>query len=485
MQRSSLFTAAAALALAAAPCAQLGYRLTRRAVVSIPGDSTKVTRIADVDKDGAPDLLYWRPSRPNEVAMSFGRGALDLGSPVADFAWRRFNDDEAEDLIVGLPKATKAQQTLGAVRVYDGRDLRNAQPKPRLLFERYGSIGSEWGKSVCLIDANRDRRLDLLVADRAQSVMLDATSGKVLWSLPKSASWTVIGDFDRDGVDDVFASPELRSGRTGKLLRTIGRTQRLASWAVGDLTGDGVSEFVEYLRDDFKTVVFALWSGRGYVRLATRHFLGQFGPYSFRPFDSKVFEVRSPWGLSLADDKLETTSLLDADPRSRVEGALRWIDLDDDGSAERVPLVVDSKTGKLVGDAVPAFPYSFWADRLEVSSTSGGSQTFTLPVATALRGKLCAILGSASGRYPGLRFGDRDVPIHFDAYSSLLLSAPNSFLSPSLFVLPATGLIQSTLRIPALPGLKGARLDHVYIVFETVKPPLLEEVSTTVPLWIR
>ena len=472
----------ASLLLACPLLPQLSPRITRKGIMLLPADSQSIMRVEDVNADGSPELLYRRSSKPDSVFMSFGTKSLRFGSRVAEFRWQDWNGDRVEDLLVGLPQHRTSKGIVGAVRILDGKDLRTAAANPKILFERSGkAVGAGYGSAILAFDSNGDAHQDLLVASKTHSEVVDGRTQQVLWSIARSGLWDRVGDVDFDGIADVFVSPEIRSGRHGKLLRSFLRP----SWAVGDLSGDGISEIVSYVRQDFKTQIYWLWSGRGYRVLGEWK---QFGPasLSLRPYDARFFQVIDSWAgvLGLADEKFQITTLL-KDRFTPIGGAFPWSDLDEDGLAETLALAVDKSTTLMQGDAYSQLPYTFYADRLEVP-IRGGTQTLSLapPPAVAASGKLCVILGTASGRYPSFRFGRWEIPLAFDAYTQLILTATNSFLAPNAFLFPNASSSVSTLRIPNLAGLKGLRLDHTYLIFDKSFADL-DYVSTPVPLWIR
>lgn len=469
--------------LAASASAQIGWQLTRANVVSLPVDAVNVVPVADQDADKLPDFVYRRSSDPRRLDFSFGRGTLQFASRVADFDWRDWNGDGAMDLAVGLPEHKTAKGIVGAARVYDGRDLRSSA-SPRVLFESLGEQdGVQHGRSVTILIANSDEQPDLLVARATNSVALDGKSGQALWTRPESWDWVNVGDIDFDQSEDVFARAVVHSGANGQPRRVFPDTR---TWAVGDVTGDRVQEFVTFDRSTSGTDTYRIWSGRGVRALGEWSCASTDAP-SFHAFDERAVTMRiGDRTLTLLDPNLSEVTQLVQLSTSRIEGAFPWVDLDEDGIAEA--LTLKAKDGKLRGDAYSQHPYTLYADRLEVRASTGGTQDLTFNPRFDVSGKWCLVLGSLSGRWPSTWLNGRAVPLVFDAYTDLLLAAPNSFLAPSSYVFGGARTQVSRLSIPALPSLKGLRLDHAVVVFGHIdppSPPFAVFVSNAVPLHLR
>lgn len=470
---------AAAFFLTAALAAQVGQGIARRGVFTLPAGSEHVLGVGDVDGDGLPDFVHRSKVAPQIVALSFGRKQLTLPSKVEALCWSDWNGDGVGDLVVGLPEHTSSGKSVGAVQIYDGKTLRTSTGQAALLREWIGArVDMRFGTEVLVFDANDDKRADLLVVSKDRTEVLDGTNGKPLWSRQVANTWSLVGDVDRDGVVDLFRSGlslwprEIVSGRAGARLRAIGGSP------VGDVTGDGVSEFVVSDRSFFRGGSSILVSGRGF------RMLGQWwnwGPswIEFVRFDSKRFAlIRDFRSVTLYDSRFRPVGSASS---SAIDAVLPWVDLDEDGIDEMLVF-----HGDLTADAFAVRGYNFWADTLEVESSRGGTQNFTIRPAdwSMQQGRLCVILGSASGRYPSTVFGGREIPLVFDTYTALLLSAPNSFLTPSVFVHTGSYNSFATLTIPVSKALQGLRLDHSYVL---LKPSTarLEVVSNPVPLFIR
>jgi hypothetical protein len=99
----------------------------------------------------------------------------------------------------------------------------------------------------------------------------------------------------------------------------------------------------------------------------------------------------------------------------------------------------------------------------QISIATGGSQTLDIDFGPGLAGKIYLVLGSASGFNPGFALKGHDIPLNMDAYTTLTLQAPNSFLMPDSFgVLDTTGKAQAHFNLPpgAPPSLAGLVIHH-------------------------
>lgn len=108
------------------------------------------------------------------------------------------------------------------------------------------------------------------------------------------------------------------------------------------------------------------------------------------------------------------------------------------------------------------------ADRLALSSSAGGSVNFSIDTGPANAGKLHLLVGSLSGTQPGTPAGALVLPLNYDAYTALTLSAPNSaFLPGSLGSLDPQGKGASALSLPGgLTPPYGLTAHHAVVVID-------------------
>lgn len=125
-------------------------------------------------------------------------------------------------------------------------------------------------------------------------------------------------------------------------------------------------------------------------------------------------------------------------------------------------------------------------DTSSISGSSGGAQHFTLAAGAAQAGSLYLLLGSISGTLPGLAAGALVLPLNFDLYTQLTLSAPNSqFLIGTLGALDASGHASAQLALPAGLQLSSELTAyHAYVLLDPVALTVTQ-VSNPVGLVIR
>ena len=282
----------------------------------------------DVDGDGLADLAVGAPNAwfgavPTVYVYSsatwsqlrvlqgssitfdaFGTALADAGD---------LNGDGVDDLLVGAPQSDANGALSGSMLVYSGSD-------GSLLWSIDGAAHSELGTSLAAVgDLNGDGYVDIAVGepwhdakyfyDRAGVV--EVYSGKDQSVLKK---WTgtyywmyysygyvpvgdqlgiavgAAGDFDRDGVPDVWAGSligiqsggayiDVFSGATGKTLRTMvcRDAHQTRAAAIGDADGDGLPEFISVgstLSSQSQTFVFSSTNGRVLWELDDLGYLG-------------------------------------------------------------------------------------------------------------------------------------------------------------------------------------------------------------------
>jgi len=108
------------------------------------------------------------------------------------------------------------------------------------------------------------------------------------------------------------------------------------------------------------------------------------------------------------------------------------------------------------------------ADAAELSLTAGGVQSLDLHAGAEHANRSYAVWGSISGTSPGLPLSGFVIPLSFDSYTSLTITAPNTPpLVNSFASLDAggDGAAQFVLPAGALPGdLAGVNVFHAYLV---------------------
>lgn len=128
-----------------------------------------------------------------------------------------------------------------------------------------------------------------------------------------------------------------------------------------------------------------------------------------------------------------------------------------------------------------------FTDRGTISAGTGGSVAIALDAGASFAGELYLVLGSASGTTPGFWLDGHRLPLNFDAYTELLLLAPNpsgAFAMTNFGVLDGQGRASTTLVVPPLPpefvgvGFHHAACTYAFGVGVT-------RTSNSVPLCIR
>lgn len=108
-------------------------------------------------------------------------------------------------------------------------------------------------------------------------------------------------------------------------------------------------------------------------------------------------------------------------------------------------------------------------DVATVSELAGGVQSLSLAAPPFLGGKLYYLVGSASGIWPGITYGTKEVPLNIDSYFMLTLLSPNMPpLAGSFGVLSADGLANASVTLPPAidPALIGVVLNHAFVVLD-------------------
>ena len=230
----------------------------------------------DLDADGAADIIAGAPGGDRAVVYSGrdGRELLTLeGSSPGERFGHRVSDvgdvdgDGIPDLLVGAPQNDEAGEDAGAAYVFSGRtgalllELRGEAPG-----DSFGSAVHGWaldGELYLIVGAPNAAGggrtyVYTELTDEPGFVIEPDASGSQLGGMFVS----VVGDVDRDGVQDIYASDfsdtalgpntgkaYVHSGATGKRLHVFtgenaGDGYGIGTGDAGDLNGDGFDDVV-------------------------------------------------------------------------------------------------------------------------------------------------------------------------------------------------------------------------------------------------
>ena len=110
---------------------------------------------------------------------------------------------------------------------------------------------------------------------------------------------------------------------------------------------------------------------------------------------------------------------------------------------------------------------SLSADVTELSAANGGVANFTLFNPEGA-GNLYVLLGSLSGIEPGTRVGPLRIPLNFDPFTNLVISAANSPVFASFAgTLDPSGRASARLTVPNLAGGAGLTMNYAFVEFGT------------------
>ena len=249
-----------------------------------PGEQlgNSVMPAGDVNGDGVPDVLVGAPcsaGAPGRAYVLSGtKGAvlleLSAGEPGDRFGLKGsgagdVDGDGHADLAIGAPSSDRAGKDAGRVYVYSGKT-------GSLLYAIDGAApGEQLGSAI---DATRDGKARLLAVGamgrpgggRAYVYRLEKSGARLAFPIdPDETSVnlgqyfvTILGDVDRDGVPDVYASDWnnrakgpatgrvfVHSGKTGERILTItghraGEGFGTSVSDAGDVDGDGSADLI-------------------------------------------------------------------------------------------------------------------------------------------------------------------------------------------------------------------------------------------------
>ena len=271
-----------------------------------------------------------------------------------------------------------------------------------------------------------------------------------------------IGDVDKDGwLDIAVGAPQFTlgtlgkgyvrifSGKTGKAIKTL-RGAALGDWygepvrPAGDFNSDGVPDLLigSYQND-------AAGSNAGKFEVVSGKDWSTIEAYSGKAGDG--------FGFALCFDE----------------------DIDDDGRKDFIVGAPDGGYAKVLAGKKK----SLVGDVHEFSLTGLGPQTLSLDAGKANAGRFYLIVGTASGRKPGVLLFGKLLQINIDAYTNILLANANTIIRPSIGLLDKDGRASAKFALlkGMPPGLAGLRLDHAF-VYADAKTGIIKGVSNPVPL---
>ena len=122
----------------------------------------------------------------------------------------------------------------------------------------------------------------------------------------------------------------------------------------------------------------------------------------------------------------------------------------------------------LNGDGTPDSCQPLSADVGTISTSTGGTQSFTLDAGATYAGDLYVLLGTTSGTSPGTPFGSILIPLNSDAWTTVTLASPNLPPLVNTFnVLDGAGQGTAALTFPSpIPSLLGVQANHAYVVVD-------------------
>lgn len=111
----------------------------------------------------------------------------------------------------------------------------------------------------------------------------------------------------------------------------------------------------------------------------------------------------------------------------------------------------------------------FCADAFGISAANGGTQTMQLDAGSTNASGFALIVGSLSGTQPGIKLsGSITVPVNFDAYTGLLLNAPNTLVAPSVGLLDTAGRLTTKFALPPnAPVTLGMKFNHAAVILNS------------------
>lgn len=274
-------------------------------------------------------------------------------------------------------------------------------------------------------------------------------------------------DVNRDGHADVILGASgaayVHSGKDGSRLHAfLGSSADNFGNAVdgaGDVDGDGHADLL------------VAASHEPFTPSRNWHLPGIPGPGRVRLYSGKTARVLRMFSGSATYEGFGTS----------VSGAG---DVNDDGFPDLVVGARQPLSWSGYATVLSAVPLALASATRSISVTLGGAQELTLDAGSAHADRLYLILGSASGRKPGIPVAPRiRIPLNYDPYLQFSLDSPNVLIAGSLGLLDARGRGRARLSLPSglSSSLVGLRLDHAFLV-ATRSPFGVRFASNAVPL---
>lgn len=194
--------------------------------------------VADIDMDGILDVVVGNALYDDDGDTLWYNGEEDGFVAVANF-----DDDEYAEIVVAGNEHVRLQDD-------DGTVLWDHEYFP------YEEYIPGWGAGPPAVgDFDADGRPEIALAGRTQILMLDGSTGAVVWEVTKpsdNSGWgsTSAFDIDGDGDDDVFTGDMetlwVLDGSTGTSLLELERSSGTCTETpvIADVTGDGHAEIL-------------------------------------------------------------------------------------------------------------------------------------------------------------------------------------------------------------------------------------------------
>ncbi|HMQ20881.1 MAG TPA: FG-GAP-like repeat-containing protein [Planctomycetota bacterium] len=495
-------------------------------VGDLDGDGFAEVLVGAPESPGTQNLGAW-VGRAVVIAGRDGRRLFDAEGVQSQsrfgLAVRGLGDldgDGARDFAVGAPHENLGGYRSGAVHIYSGKTFAKIRSVA-------GSASDYMGVSIANAkDVDGDGVDDFFVGGHGGAVQNQGVA--LLWS---GKTGTLIhrfvganpldffghaveagADLDADGTPDVLVGipdEDTAGSNSGRIEAYSGKTFQRLWFVLGDLTTDNLGHSISFIGDLDADGVSDIavgapqftpaTLGKGFLRILsgkTGVSLRRWSGLALGDWFSEPVEGIGDWNGDGKPDVLVGSSRAShngltgcgrVDVLSGVDGSIlqTWFGPaagSNFGFALRP--VGDFDNNGQVDIAVGAPSHSGGRGLLEIETRVAPDLTIgfneaaivmptTVPmqleVPTSFAGQLYITLGSASGRSPGIPIGALTLPLAADAYTNILLAAPNTFVQAGLGVLPASGKVAMSFGLA--PGfstsLAGTRLEHAVLLLDT------------------